>query len=65
MTGASLERNRVFLRTASVRPSSWAVTDLASDPVLLAELVSFYASRPDARAEIGPATLERLRSGEF
>lgn len=65
VTGASLERNRVFLRTASVRPSSWAVTDLASDPVLLAELVTFYANRPEARAEIGAGTLARLRSGEF
>ncbi|WP_315638106.1 MULTISPECIES: hypothetical protein [Microbacterium] len=65
VTGASLERNRVFLRTASVRPSSWAVTDLASDPVLLAELVTYYANRPDARSEIGAGTLARLRSGDF
>lgn len=65
VTGASLERNRVFVRTASAQPSSWAVTDLASDPVLLAELITFYANRPDARAEIGAGTLARLRSGEF
>lgn len=65
VVGAALEGNRVVLRTATAQPSSWAAADLASDPVLLAELVTFYASRPDARAEIGAGTLARLRSGEF
>ncbi|PRB17276.1 hypothetical protein CQ042_05630 [Microbacterium sp. MYb62] len=65
ISGASLQGNRVMLRTATARPSSWAATDLASDPVILAELVTFYASNPQARAEIGPTTLARLRRGDF
>lgn len=62
---ASLEGERVILRTTTGRASSWAVGDLASDPVILAELLTFYATRPEARAEIGAPTLARLRSGEF
>lgn len=65
LSGASLQGNRVMLRTATARPSSWAATDLASDPVILAELVTFYANSPQARAEIGPTTLARLRRGDF
>jgi hypothetical protein len=61
----SLEGDRVVVRTTTTRPSSWATRDLASDPVILAELVSFYAHHPEARAEIGGATLARLRSGDF
>ncbi|WP_056515009.1 hypothetical protein [Microbacterium sp. Leaf320] len=45
--------------------SSRITRDLASDPVILAALVSFYARHPAARAEIGAATLARLRSGDF
>ncbi|WP_431074416.1 hypothetical protein [Microbacterium phyllosphaerae] len=63
--GASLEGDRVVVRTTTMRPSSWATRDLASDPVILAELVSFYAHHPAARAEIGPATLARLQAGDF
>jgi len=55
----------VVVRTTTTRPSSWATRDLASDPVILAELVSFYGKRPEARAEIGAGTLARLRSGDF
>ncbi|WP_311246170.1 hypothetical protein [Microbacterium sp. WCS2018Hpa-23] len=62
---ASLEGDRVVVRTTTTRPSSWAARDLASDPVILAELVSFYARHPAARAEIGAATLARLRSGDL
>lgn len=65
--GATLTGDRVTVRAtaAAARPASWAARDLASDPVLLAELVTFYATTAAARAEIGPATLERLRAGEF
>ncbi len=62
---ASLDGDRVVIRTTTTRPSSWATRDLASDPVILAELASFYAHHPEARAEIGAATLARLRSGDF
>jgi len=62
---ASMEGDRVVIRSSATRPSSWATRDLASDPVILAELVSFYARHPAARAEIGSATLARLRSGDF
>lgn len=65
VVGAALEGNRVVLRTATAQPSSWAAADLASDPVLLAEVVTFYAGSPGARAEIGAGALARLRSGEF
>ncbi|MEV8170341.1 hypothetical protein [Microbacterium sp. NPDC077486] len=65
VVSAGVEGNRVVLRTSTAQPSSWAAADLASDPVLLAELVTFYANRPDVRAEIGAGTLARLRSGEF
>lgn len=62
---AALEGDRVVVRTSVTRPSSWATRDLASDPVILAELVSFYAHHPAARAAIGAGTLARLRSGDF
>lgn len=65
VSGAALSGDRVALRTTTARPASWAARDLASDPVLLAELVTFYAATAPARAEIGPRTLDRLRSGEF
>lgn len=65
ISAASLEGDRVVVRTTTTRPSSWATRDLASDPVILAELVSFYGKRPEARAEIGAGTLARLRSGDF
>lgn len=63
--GASLEGNSVVVRAVTPRPSSWAARDFASDPVVLAELITFYARTPAARAEIGEATLARLRSGDF
>ncbi|MGJ0391079.1 hypothetical protein [Microbacterium sp. CGR1] len=62
---ASLEGDRVVVRTSATRPSSWATRDLASDPVLVAELLSFYAHHPAARTEIGAGTIARLRSGDF
>ncbi len=64
-SAASLDGDRVVIRTTTTRPSSWATRDLASDPLILAELVSFYAHHPEARAEIGSATIARLRSGDF
>ncbi|QAY72235.1 hypothetical protein ET445_01645 [Agromyces protaetiae] len=65
IAGAELVANRVHVRTRDGAAATFAARDLASDPVILAELVTFYASTPAARAEIGPTTLERLRSGEF
>lgn len=63
--GATLAGDRVILRATAARLASWAARDLASDPVILAELVTFYATTASARVEIGPATLGRLRAGEF
>ncbi|WP_430868832.1 hypothetical protein [Demequina aurantiaca] len=62
---AGLRGNRIEVGTTSGIRASWAAMDLASDPVIVAELVNFYVRRQDARAEIGQGTLARLRSGEF
>jgi hypothetical protein len=45
--------------------ASFAARDLASDPVILAELITYYARVASARADIGEGTLAVLRSGEF
>lgn len=62
---AQLRGNRVEVATTSAQHASWAAMDFASDPVVLAELVNFYAGNPSARAEIGQGTVQRLSSGEF
>lgn len=62
---ASFIADRVVIVLADGRRGGWAARDFASDPVVLAELISFYARTPEARREIGTAALTRLRSGEF
>ncbi|KQR39518.1 hypothetical protein [Microbacterium sp. Leaf159] len=42
-----------------------STTGLIALGVLLAAVILFYARHPAARAEIGAATLARLRSGDF
>ena len=65
VSGAALEGDRVVVRTTTAPPSSWAARDFASDPVILAAIITFYRNSPQARAEIGAGTLTRLRSGDF
>ncbi|MFG6503484.1 hypothetical protein [Microbacterium sp. P05] len=63
ISGAQLVQNRVVVTSGAGGSVSWAARDLASDPVILADLVSFYAGSIAARAEIGEATLGRLQDG--
>lgn len=62
--GASFatERATVLANTGSF---SWASRDLASDPVVLTDLITYYAEHPAARATIGSETLTLLQSGRF
>lgn len=62
--GAELIANRVHV-TARAAEVSFAARDLASDPVVLAELITFYARNPRARRAIGADTARRLSSGDF
>lgn len=62
---AGLAGDRVVIRSSVAKSGSWAARDLASDPVILAELIMFYARSASVRHEIGSATLDRLRSGDF
>lgn len=57
--------HHVVIVLANARQGGWAARDFASDPVVLAELIRFYARAPSARAEIGEAALARLREGAF
>ncbi|MGO2746722.1 hypothetical protein [Microbacterium sp.] len=65
VASAELAGDRVVVRAVTAKSGSWAARDLASDPVILAELIAFYARSAPARDEIGSATLDRLRSGGF
>lgn len=59
---ASLEGDRVVVRTTTMRLSSWATRDLASDPVILAELVVLRAaSRGASRDRRGGARASPVR----
>lgn len=62
---ATLVNNRVTILMADGSTQYWGARDLASDPAILAELISFYAASRAARSEIGAATLQRLRDGTF
>lgn len=64
VVGAELSANRVHV-TAGGAAVSFAARDLASDPVILAELIAFYARNPRARSAIGTDTARRLSSGDF
>lgn len=44
---------------------SWAARDIASDPVVLVDLIEFYSRSPAARARIGAETIALVRSGTF
>ena len=56
------ERASVLANTGTF---SWASRDLASDPVVLTELITYYAENPAARATIGSGTIALLQSGRF
>ncbi|MBN9177135.1 MAG: hypothetical protein J0I43_07175 [Microbacterium sp.] len=63
--GARLVGNRVEVSVAGGGGVSFAARDFASDPIILAELLTFYARTPHARADIGDGTLALLRDGAF
>jgi hypothetical protein len=65
VSGARLVDNRVQVSLEGGGAASFAARDLASDPVILAELITYYARVASARADIGEGTLAVLRSGEF
>lgn len=65
VSGARLVDNRVQVSLQGGGAASFAARDLASDPVILAELITYYARVASARADIGEGTLAVLRSGEF
>ena len=62
--GASFASERATV-LASTRSFSWASLDLASDPVVLTDLIRYYAENPAARTTIGSGTMELLHSGRF
>ncbi|MGF3054252.1 hypothetical protein ACQUSY_09885 [Microbacterium sp. YY-03] len=61
-TSFAAERATVLANTGSF---SWGSRDLASDPVVLADLITHYAENPSARATIGSGTMALLQSGRF
>ncbi|MBV0893714.1 hypothetical protein [Microbacterium sp. NC79] len=64
IAGASFATERVTV-LANTGSFSWASRDLASDPVVLTDLITYYADNPAARASIGSGTIALLKSGQF
>ncbi|MFJ4045939.1 hypothetical protein ACIPV2_09375 [Microbacterium sp. NPDC089987] len=62
---AGLAEQHAVVRMRDGRELRWAPRDLASDPILLTELIAHYAATPASRREIGAGTVALLRSGEF